>query len=90
MRANHPAELLAIHALCSAIVSAVDAGGVDGASGGILYTALMGQGCTLAQFESIAAGMVGAGLLCKVGEFYHLGELGLSMVQGELKGGSES
>lgn len=80
--ASHPAQLLAIKALCDSIVAAVDAGGDDGASGGILYAALMSQGCTLDQFSGIMAGMVGAGLLCKVGERYFLGELGLEMMKG--------
>lgn len=77
---NHHAQMLAIKALCDAIVAAVDAAGPSGAPGGVLYSALMSQGCTLAQFESIAGGMVGAGLLCKVGQCYFLGELGLEMM----------
>lgn len=82
MSPSHPQILSAIKALCDAIVSAVDAAGPLGAPGGVLYAALMGQGCTLQQFQSITGGMVGAGLLCKVGESYFLGELGLEMVKG--------
>jgi hypothetical protein len=78
---THHAQLIAIKALCEAIVSAVDVGGAEGATGGILYAALMQQGCTLDQFSGIMAGMVGAGILCKVGERYFLGELGLEMVR---------
>lgn len=77
---SHHAQLLAIKALCEAIVSAVDAGGPAGASGSVLYSALMCQGCTFQQFQDLTAGMIGAGLLCKVGECYFLGELGLEMV----------
>lgn len=82
MSATHPQILTAIKALCDAIVSAVDVAGPSGASGSILYTALMQHGCTLDQFQQITGGMVGAGLLCKVGECYFLGELGLEMVKG--------
>lgn len=79
---SHHQELVAIKALCDAIVAAVDAGGPSGAPGGVLYSALMSFGCELHQFERIMCGMVGAGLLCKVGEVYYLGEVGLQLVKG--------
>lgn len=79
---SHHQELVAIKALCDAIVAAVDAGGEFGAPGGVLYSALMSHGCSLPQFERIMSGMIGAGLLCKVGERYYLGELGLELVKG--------
>ncbi len=71
-------QTLALRALCDAVVSAVDAGGNEGASGGILYTAMMQDGCTMEQFQALMSGMIGAGLLCKVGERYFLGEVALA------------
>lgn len=82
MQLNAESQLLAIRALCTAMVQAVDAAGPAGASGGLLYALLMPQGCTLPQFNGLVSGMIGAGMLCRVGECYHLGELGLEMVKG--------
>jgi hypothetical protein len=79
--------MLALKALCDALLLAVDAGGEQGVNGGLLYAVLMGQGCGLDEFQRLVSGMVGAGLLCKVRECYHLGEFGLSLVDG-LKGGA--
>ncbi len=82
MSSSHPAVISAIKSLCDAIVAAVDAAGPSGAPGGLLYSALMVHGCTLNQFQQITGGMIGAGLLCRVGESYFLGELGLEMMKG--------
>jgi hypothetical protein len=56
-----------------AILESVKEAGVLGAPGGIMYAAMMGQGCTLNQFEQIMSGMVRAGVLTKSGECYHVG-----------------
>lgn len=57
-------------ALVSAIIESVKAAGNQGAPGDILYAALMSQGCTLNQFNSLMAGIVNAGLLTKQGDLY--------------------
>ena len=57
-----------------AILETVRESGQFGAPGGILYAALMEQGCTLDQFEQIMSGMVRAGVLTKEGECYHVGD----------------
>ena len=42
----------------------------DGAPAGPMYAALMSQGCTLSQFESLMGGLVRAGKLRKSGDLY--------------------
>jgi hypothetical protein len=65
-----PEQIKAIRAVCDAVLDAVRAGGSLGAPGGVIYAALMGQGCTLSQFESPMAGLVRAGKLCRDGDLY--------------------
>lgn len=60
----------AILAICEAVIDAVKAAGTHGAPGGVLYAALMAQGCTLNQFQSLMAGLVNAGLLRQSGNLY--------------------
>lgn len=74
MSAPSHSQLLALKAVCDAIIEAVSAAGNAGAPGGVLYAALMGQGCTFENFNGIMSGLVGAGMLCRVGECYYLGE----------------
>ncbi len=65
-------QILALRQIAAAIIAAVRAAGPLGAPGGVMYAALMAQGCTLNQFEQIMGGMVRAGKLTKRGDCYHL------------------
>ena len=62
----------ALKAIAGGVIEAVKAGGQLGAPGGVMYAAMMGQGCTLQQFEGIMGGLVKAGFLTKKGECYHV------------------
>lgn len=64
------AQLDSLRIICDAIIEAIKAGGPAGASGGILYSALMGQGCSLNQFQSLMAGLIRAGKVRQEGQFY--------------------
>jgi hypothetical protein len=44
------------------------------APGGVIYAALMSQGCTLNQFQQIMAQLVGAGMLTQDGERFNEAE----------------
>lgn len=74
MSAVSHSQLIALKAVCDAIIEAVSVAGPAGAPGGVLYAAMMQYGCTLENFNGIMSGLVGAGMLCRVGECYHLGE----------------
>ncbi len=65
-------QITALRQIAAAIIESVKAAGPLGAPGGVLYAALMAQGCTLHQFEQIMGGMVRAGKLTKRGDCYHL------------------
>ncbi len=65
-------QITALRQLADAIIEAVKAAGPLGAPGGVMYAALMAQGCTLHQFEQIMSGMVRAGKLTKRGDCYHI------------------
>ncbi len=65
-------QITALRQIAAAIIAAVRAAGPLGAPGGVMYAALMAQGCTLNQFEQIMGGMVRAGKLTKRGDCYHL------------------
>jgi hypothetical protein len=77
-RALHPEFFAGLHLQTRAIVAAVAAGREAGADGGLLYAGLSGEGCTIDQFQALVGAMVGAGLLCRVGERYYLGEAALA------------
>lgn len=47
----------AIRALASAIVESIAVAGTQGAPAGVLYSALMGHGISLDQFNSLISGM---------------------------------
>lgn len=66
-------QIAALRQIGRAIVESVRAAGETGAPGGILYAALMAQGCTLNQFEQIMAGMVRARVLTQEGHVYFIG-----------------
>lgn len=61
----------ALRAVLDGIVDACKAAGAMGAPGGVLYAALMAQGCTLSQFHSLMGALQRAGKLVKRGECYH-------------------
>ena len=65
-------QITALHAIAGAIVEAVAATEPAGAPGGVIYAALMAQGCTLPQFESLMGAMVRTGNLRRSGDLYHL------------------
>ncbi len=64
-------QATALKAIANAIIESVQESGPLGAPGGILYAALMAQGCSLHQFEQIMAGLVRGGYPSKSGECYH-------------------
>lgn len=63
-----PAQLQALRTAARAIVEACDL--PHGAPGGVLYAALMAQGCSLNQFTQIMAGLTSAGMVTKDGDCY--------------------
>lgn len=63
-------QRLAVMVLANAVVDAVRGAGSMGAPAGTLYAALMAHGCTLAQFESLMAGLVRVGRLTQAGHLY--------------------
>lgn len=65
-----PAQLSAIRLVCDAVLSAVEAAGSAGAPGGVLYAALMGQGCTMNQFQGIIGILVKSGRVRQCGDLY--------------------
>jgi len=65
-------QVAALRAVASAIIEAVRAAGPMGAPGGVIYAALMSNGCTLAQYESIMSAMVRSGNLTRHGDLYRV------------------
>ena len=63
-------QIQTLRTIGKAILESVRAAGVLGAPGGIMYAALMAQGCTLNQFQQIMSGMVNAGVLEQHGDCY--------------------
>ena len=61
-----PQQAKALQAVAKAIIESCK----TFAPGGVIYAALMAQGCTLNQFEQIMGQLVGAGMLSKEGECY--------------------
>jgi len=66
-------QIQTLRTIGKAILESVRAAGVLGAPGGIMYAALMAQGCTLNQFQQIMSGMVNAGVLEQHGDCYTVG-----------------
>ena len=60
----------ALRLIVDVVVDAVKAAGDHGAPGGVIYAALMGQGCSLSQYESLMGALVRAGKLRRSGELY--------------------
>jgi hypothetical protein len=55
----------------TALYQTILASGPLGAPGGVMYAALMGQGCTLQQFEGLMSALLRTRLVRKVGDCYH-------------------
>ena len=60
----------ALRHIVSAVVETIRESGPLGAPSGVLYAALMAQGCTLNQFESLMGALVRARAVRKQGECY--------------------
>jgi hypothetical protein len=69
-------QIRLLRMVASAIIDSVRAAGPTGAPGGVIYAALMGQGCTLHQYQQIMGGLVRAGQLRQDGDLYHVAEAG--------------
>jgi hypothetical protein len=72
------AQVKLLRMVADAILSTVREAGPLGAPGGVIYAALMAQGCTLHQFQQIMGGLVRAGMLTQDGDCYHAVEGGRS------------
>ena len=64
------AQKSALRAVCALVINAVKDMGAMGAPGGALYAALMTQGCTFSQYQSLMSGLVSAGMVVKRGDCY--------------------
>jgi hypothetical protein len=58
--------------IIDAILETVKEAGSNGAPGGVLYAALMAQGCSLNQFQSLMRGIVSGGKLRQDGDLYFI------------------
>lgn len=61
-----PQQVKALQAIAKAIIESCK----TFAPGGVIYAALMAQGCTLNQFEQIMGQLVNAGMLTQDGDCY--------------------
>ena len=64
-------QVRALKAIADAIIETVRESGPLGAPSGVMYAALMAQGCSLDQYQQIMAGLVRAGKLRQSGHCYH-------------------
>ena len=71
-----PNQAAALQHVAAAILEAVDAARKLGAPSGVVYAALMGQGCTLEQYQKIISGLARAGMLDTAGDLLHCTEKG--------------
>jgi len=62
----------ALRLVVAATLDAVKAAMPIGAPGGVIYAALMGQGCTLNQYTSLMAALVRNGKLRQDGDLYFI------------------
>lgn len=60
----------ALAVIVTATIDAVKAAAPHGAPGGVLYAALMTQGCTLSQFESLMSALERTGKVRRDGDLY--------------------
>jgi len=61
----------ALQMIVAAVLEAIQAAGPTGAPGGVLYAALMAQGCSKSQFDSLMAALVSTGKVRRDGDVYH-------------------
>lgn len=64
-------QLEAIRRIAAAIVETVKETGEQGAPSGIVYAALMSQGCTLDQYQSFISALVRTGKLRQEGDLLY-------------------
>ena len=64
----------ALRLVIDAILDAIRAAGPHGAPGGVLYAALMGQGCTLAQYDGLMRALIRNGQVRREGDMYFIAE----------------
>jgi len=67
-----PDQVTALRAVLDAILEAVAAAGPCGAPGGVIYAALMGQGCSLSQYQTLMDGLVSVRRLRREGDLYFI------------------
>jgi hypothetical protein len=65
-----PQQNAALKAVCDAVIEGVKAAGPFGAPAGVLYAALLSQGCTLPQFENLMGALVRIGMISQRGQLY--------------------
>ena len=75
-RTPTPTELRAMLSVIHGVLDAAHAGGTMGAPAGIMYAAMMAQGCTLDQFHQITSATQSAGLITRDGDLIHLTDKG--------------
>ena len=63
-------QLIALAAVCKAVLEAIQLTGDQGAPGGVLYAGLTGFGCNINQFESLMAALIRTGKIRKSGDLY--------------------
>ena len=71
-----PTELKAMLSVIHGVLDAAHAGGTMGAPAGVMYAAMMAQGCTLAQFNQITSATQSAGLIVRAGDLIHITDKG--------------
>lgn len=64
--------MVALRAILDAILEAVAAAGTTGAPGGVIYAALMAQGCSLSQYQTLMEGLVSVRRLRREGDLYFM------------------
>ena len=67
-----PEQVKALRAVLDAILEAVAEAGPTGAPGGVIYAALMAQGCSLSQYQSLMDGLVSVRRLRRQGDLYFI------------------
>ena len=69
-----PEHVKALRAVLDAILEAVAEAGPTGAPGGVIYAALMAQGCSLSQYQSLMDGLVSVRRLRRQGDLYFIAQ----------------
>lgn len=75
-------QIFAVQRVALALLEAIDEAGPLGAPSGILYAALMGQGCTLDTYKQIMDPMVSRGFLVLEHDCYTMTVFGRVFMQG--------